>query len=346
MFENQQILFITQTTKKAQHLKHLAAELHIKSAAIVTFGDLKSIKDNPNTYKNTGILPERNFSFCRQLLDEKHAILQRINNTAKNYAACLLAFEDGMFGQLRAFDVAQALPDINFQRLPTTYMATPNNLQWALQHLTCINKQLVDTALAVQTFDKLFLYSISPLLKLFIGIKKLSRYQLVLLCAHEAFRQNRGLQAIPETPLVAYLKQLGFSSSTVHACQAIVALKKSEFFVFDHGLDSSAVGKQLFKFIKTYFSKYAQLGTWLQAESDLKYIYCASLPIAQWLSREFEYLRHGCEDAQKALMRDAFVTDRTCPICGAQLLPRRNRFGQLFFGCCKYPLCRGTRSAH
>jgi len=41
------------------------------------------------------------------LLDEKHTILQRINGVAKNYAACLLAFEDGMFGELRAFDVAQ-----------------------------------------------------------------------------------------------------------------------------------------------------------------------------------------------------------------------------------------------
>ena len=41
------------------------------------------------------------------------------------------------------------------------------------------------------------------------------------------------------------------------------------------------------------------------------------------------------------------LTDHPCPDCGiGRLVLRRNREGQLFYGCNRYPKCRGSHGAH
>ena len=37
----------------------------------------------------------------------------------------------------------------------------------------------------------------------------------------------------------------------------------------------------------------------------------------------------------------ATAEEKICPLCGAPMVIRRSRFGKLFYGCSKYPQCRG-----
>ena len=35
------------------------------------------------------------------------------------------------------------------------------------------------------------------------------------------------------------------------------------------------------------------------------------------------------------------MPEKECPDCGKPMVVRRSRFGKLFYGCSKYPHCRG-----
>jgi len=41
---------------------------------------------------------------------------------------------------------------------------------------------------------------------------------------------------------------------------------------------------------------------------------------------------------------NAVVSDKTCPRCGSKMILRKGRYGK-FYGCSKFPYCRGTRQA-
>ena len=44
----------------------------------------------------------------------------------------------------------------------------------------------------------------------------------------------------------------------------------------------------------------------------------------------------------KEIQADPMTGDeKICPECGAPMVIRRSKFGKLFYGCSKYPKCRG-----
>ena len=100
-------------------------------------------------------------------------------------------------------------------------------------------------------------------------------------------------------------------------------------------------GMQLAAFLDRSFNNVINLDYTNQMEKDLDKIAAGKEKKSDFLNRFYNNLEETIKN-NKEISADPLVGDnKVCPECGAPMVVRRSRFGKLFYGCSKYPKCRG-----
>lgn len=100
----------------------------------------------------------------------------------------------------------------------------------------------------------------------------------------------------------------------------------------------TSLGMNLSDYLARAFPDVISLSYTKDMEKDLDLIAEGKLTRTQLLTTFFTNLS---EAMTKNTEGNQNSTDKLCPLCGAAMNVRRNKWGKLFYGCSRYPECRG-----
>ena len=100
-------------------------------------------------------------------------------------------------------------------------------------------------------------------------------------------------------------------------------------------------GMQLAAFLDRAFNNVINLDYTSNMEKDLDLIANGKKQKLVFLQAFYNNLEDTIK-SNKEIQADPLQADgKVCPECGAPMVIRRSKFGKLFYGCSKYPKCRG-----
>lgn len=106
------------------------------------------------------------------------------------------------------------------------------------------------------------------------------------------------------------------------------------------------LGMQVSAFLKRAFGDVVDIGYTKTVEKSLDEIANGKLEKNKFLREFVDNLEKTIENNDEINVQpSAQTTDKVCPDCGAPMVIRRSRFGKLFYGCSRYPKCRGIINA-
>lgn len=339
----QRALFIVQTT---QHKKILQMQLYNKSfieqfQIIVIRGELSKIKDNKSTFKNTGISAQTNYQPVYQLLDGKYSLIKKISDKSKLFGYCIIAFSCEQYGQRLAKQFVSYLPGpFSFKLLRLPFNQASRAFLWNRLDSQAFNGQLADCGKLRQVVDKLVKYTVSPSLKVALGVSSISSYQILMLSllnTSEGLAMDHIRQQLDQYHYRNLTKQLAIES---------LDYKYDKFFArtITGNVCLSLVGKQSLAFLVKHFPKLTQLIISGQLDKIYSNIVHGKVSYKNVIASIFQALVTQANKAQEQLNKGALASPAPCPVCGAHMIAKRTRLNKLFFGCSRYPLCRGSRS--
>ena len=98
------------------------------------------------------------------------------------------------------------------------------------------------------------------------------------------------------------------------------------------------LGMHLSEYLTRAFPNIISLTYTKEMEKDLDLVAEGKLTKSELLNTFFTNLT---ESISKNTEGQQNLTDQICPLCGAPMILRRNKWGKLFYGCSKYPTCHG-----
>lgn len=99
-------------------------------------------------------------------------------------------------------------------------------------------------------------------------------------------------------------------------------------------------GMQLIAFLDRAFSNIINIEYTKEMEKDLDLIAAGKVTKTQFLTEFYNTIENTIKNS-KELGPTASMETPTCPLCGATMVVRRSKYGKLFYGCSRYPSCRG-----
>ncbi len=102
-------------------------------------------------------------------------------------------------------------------------------------------------------------------------------------------------------------------------------------------------GLQLAAYCKRAFPKLINLNYTRSMEEQLDKIASGELNWLDYMNSFYKDLTETIEANQETGLADD-VEEKLCPLCNSPMVVRRSRFGRLFYGCSKFPQCRGLVS--
>ncbi len=102
-------------------------------------------------------------------------------------------------------------------------------------------------------------------------------------------------------------------------------------------------GLQLAAYCKRAFPKLINLNYTRAMEEQLDKIASGTLDWLDYMTSFYKDLTKTIDANQETGLADD-VEEKLCPNCNSPMVVRRSRFGKLFYGCPKYPQCRGIIS--
>lgn len=123
--------------------------------------------------------------------------------------------------------------------------------------------------------------------------------------------------------------------------ETVLSQKRGYAELKDKTIVPTDKGMQLAAFLDRAFSGVINLDYTNQMEKDLDKIASGKETKSEFLHKFYDDLEASIKN-NKEIQADPLTGDaKVCPECGAPMVIRRSRFGKLFYGCSKYPKCRG-----
>lgn len=193
--KDKKILVICESPNKVAHIKEYLKEagyLHLNVVASV--GHISNIKDNKNSYKNTGIHPDDNFKLDFAVTEDKKEVVKNLKAQADAAdIVCVMSDPDREGSQI-AWSLIKflGLKKEKYRRV-VTHEITPKAVVDAIEHPIQLEEDLIESAQARAAIDKLIGYALSPVARTYIGAKSVGRCQsagLKIICDREREIQN------------------------------------------------------------------------------------------------------------------------------------------------------------
>jgi len=146
-----------------------------------------------------------------------------------------------------------------------------------------------------------------------------------------------------EATLIKELQKRGLGRPSTYATivETVLSTTRGYAELQDKAIVPTERGMQLANFLDRSFDNVINLEYTSEMEKNLD-------KIASGKKTKLEFLNecyHNLEDTiknNKEIQADPMVGEaKVCPECGAPMVVRRSKFGKLFYGCSKYPKCRG-----
>jgi DNA topoisomerase-1 len=198
-------LVIVESPNKVKTIsKILKTAGYTKATVIASIGHITKLADGGPAY-NSGIYPKQNFKANIVVAEDKQKIVDEITKAAKAVDKVFLMSDGDRAGEWIAYSV------IKFCKLPKekcyraiTHEITPKAVIHAIENPVAFNDNLANAELTRTMIDKLLGYSLSPVVKKYIGAKSVGRCQSVGLKL-VSDREKEILDFIPEQYFNLYL---------------------------------------------------------------------------------------------------------------------------------------------
>lgn len=148
-----------------------------------------------------------------------------------------------------------------------------------------------------------------------------------------------------EASLVKELQRLdiGRPSTFATIVETILSPTRGYATLEEKQIVPTSRGLQLAAYCKRAFPKLINVNYTRTMEEQLDKIASGSLDWLDYLNNFYKDLVETIEANHETGLADS-VDEKLCPQCNSVMVVRRSRFGKLFYGCSKYPQCRGIIS--
>lgn len=173
------LLVIVESPNKVATITKIFKDLgYVNTTVTASVGHTTKIKDNKNSYKNTGIHPDKDFLVDWEVDPEKRYIIDRLKTQAQAADLVLIASDPDREGESLGNHIKRLLQlnDSQYYRIKY-HSVTKQEIQKALNNPEYMDKALCDAAEARQVVDKLIGYTLSPIAKAYLGAKSVGRCQ-------------------------------------------------------------------------------------------------------------------------------------------------------------------------
>ena len=176
---DQKLLIIVESPNKVKSISKIVHDLGYKKAVVMaSVGHTTKIKDNRNSYKNTGIYPDEDFRVDWVVDPEKKVIIDKLKAQAKLSDLVLIASDPDREGESLGNHIKRLLKlnDSQYRRIKY-HSITKEDIQKALNNPEFMDVNLCEAAEARQIVDKLIGYALTPIAKAYVGAKSVGRCQ-------------------------------------------------------------------------------------------------------------------------------------------------------------------------
>jgi DNA topoisomerase-1 len=161
----------------------------------------------------------------------------------------------------------------------------------------------------------------------------------------EAAKETTPPLRYTEASLVKELqtKNIGRPSTYATIVETILSPTRGYATLEEKHIVPTSRGLQLAAYCKRAFPKLINLNYTKAMEEQLDKIASGTLDWLDYMNSFYKDLTETIEANQETGLAED-VPERTCPNCNSLMVVRRSRFGKLFYGCPRYPQCRGIIS--
>ena len=173
------ILVIVESPNKCKSLSKIFSDLGFSNLKVLaSVGHITKIKDNPSSYKNTGIHPDKKFKVDYVVDPKKKEVVQKLKEAVDKSKWVLLMSDPDREGSAIATHLKRELkiPEEKYFRV-TVHEITKSAVKAALDNLEKIDDNLSAAAETRQIVDKLMGYGLSPIARNNLNCKSVGRCQ-------------------------------------------------------------------------------------------------------------------------------------------------------------------------
>lgn len=151
-----------------------------------------------------------------------------------------------------------------------------------------------------------------------------------------------------EATLIKELQKRGLGRPSTYATIVETVLSATRGYA---ELDNKAIvpttrGIQLSNFLDRSFNDIINLDYTSEMEKNLDKIANGKKQKIAFLTECYDALEAAIKSNKEIQADPVSAESINCPLCGAPMVIRRNKFGRLFYGCSKYPKCHGIVNAN
>lgn len=180
MNKTDKILVIVESPNKLKTISGILKRAgYTKAVVMASVGHIMKLADGGPAY-NSGIYPKKNFNMNLVVADDKKKIVDEIATKATSVDRIYVASDNDREGEIISWSL------VKFCNLPiektfrvVMHEITPKAVVSAIENPVPFDNNLVDAGLARIMTDKLIGYSLSPIVKKYIGAKSVGRCQSV-----------------------------------------------------------------------------------------------------------------------------------------------------------------------
>lgn len=176
--KNIKYLVICESPNKVESLRHYISDAGYNVKVMASVGHISGIKDNHQSYFNTGIYPNEDFKMDLEITSDKWEVVTKLKAAAKTVDHVVLATDGDNEGAQISWTLIKFLDlaDGTYSRL-ITHEITPKAVVRAFENPVPMDTGNALAAQARMTIDKMIGYRMSPIAKTYIGAKSVGRCQ-------------------------------------------------------------------------------------------------------------------------------------------------------------------------
>jgi DNA topoisomerase-1 len=159
----------------------------------------------------------------------------------------------------------------------------------------------------------------------------------------EQLKETQPPSRYKEATLIKELqkREIGRPSTYVTIVETVLSPTRNYCTLEDKYIVPTEKGIQLASFLDRSFSDIISLDYTKQLEESLDQIANSKLTKLDFLKAFHSNLESALKANKETVGEATQAAEKLCPQCGAEMVIRRSRFGKLFYGCTRYPQCRG-----
>lgn len=163
-------------------------------------------------------------------------------------------------------------------------------------------------------------------------------------CALEdAKKETKPKPRYTEATLIKELQKRGLGRPSTYATivETVLSTTRGYAELNNKAIVPTDKGMQLAAFLDRSFNSVINLDYTSEMEKSLDKIASGEKTKLAFLTECYNNLEDAIKNNKEIQATPIVGEEKTCPECGAPMVIRRSRFGKLFYGCSRYPKCRG-----